>query len=139
MEKSIMKKSVLPLLLLAWIACNAPALDNGTSTLGVYRVTGMLIPLTRYADRSRMISARALRVVDGDTVKVKISKPPVGMEASETIRLIGVDTPEIVDKRKPIQHFAKEASAYAKSRLTGKSILLAFDKDLRDRYGRLLA
>ena len=138
-EKGTMKKSGLPFLLLAWIACTAPALDNGTPSRDAYRVTGMLIPLTRYADKTRMTGARVLRVVDGDTVKVEIAKPPAGLAASETIRLIGVDTPESVDKRKPIQHFAKEASAYAATRLMGKPVLLAFDKDLRDRYGRLFA
>jgi micrococcal nuclease len=99
----------------------------------------MLIPLTRYADKTRMTGARVLRVVDGDTIQVEISTPPAGIASVEKIRLVGVDTPESVDRRKPVQRFAKEASNYVKARLMGKSVFLAFDKDLRDRYGRLLA
>ncbi len=134
-----LKKSWLLLLLLASNAYTAPALDHDGSSYEAYRVTGMIIPLTRYADKSKMTGARVLRVVDGDTVKVEMAKPPAGVAATETIRLVGVDTPEIVDKRKPVQRYAKEASDYVKMRLTGRPILLAFDKDLRDRYGRLLA
>ena len=139
MKKGIMNKIVLLFLFLALIACTAPALDKGTPSQDVYRVTSMLIPLTRYADKAKMTVARVVRVVDGDTIKVETSTPPPGIAVAETIRLVGVDTPEIVDRRKPVQRFAKEASNYVKARLTGKSVRLAFDKDLRDRYGRLLA
>jgi len=139
MKDNILKTGGLLFFLLVWSSCTAPALDNGGSPRGTYRVTGMLIPLTRYADTAKMTGARVQRVVDGDTIKVEIAKPPSGVATAETVRLIGVDTPEIVDKRKPVQRYAKEASAYVKTRLTGKPILLAFDKDLRDRYGRLLA
>jgi micrococcal nuclease len=53
--------------------------------------------------------------------------------------MIGVDTPETVHPRQPVQRFGKEASNYTKSRLLNQNVLLAFDWDLRDRYGRLLA
>lgn len=74
------------------------------------------------------------KVVDGDTIEVSIN----GVD--EKIRLIGVDTPETVDPRKPVQCFGKEASNYSKSILEGKSVKLESDdtQDNRDKYKRLL-
>lgn len=78
--------------------------------------------------------AKVSKVIDGDTIKVLIE----GKE--ETIRLIGIDSPEILDERKPVQCFGKEASNKAKEVLTGKTIILESDPTQRDRdeYGRLL-
>lgn len=76
------------------------------------------------------------RVVDGDTVKV-ISR---GFET--TVRLIGIDTPETVDPRKPVQCGGPAASARAKRLMPpGRPVVLVTDptQDVRDRYGRLLA
>jgi len=86
-----------------------------------------------------MSAATVTRVVDGDTVKLSIERPPAGVRNSETVRLIGVDTPESVDPRRPVQYFGKEASAYTASRLEGKAVLLAFERELYDAYDRLLA
>jgi len=74
------------------------------------------------------------QVVDGDTIKVDLSGK------IETLRLIGIDTPEIVDPRKPVQCFAKEASAKAKEMLKGKKVKLEADSTQgeRDKYDRLL-
>jgi micrococcal nuclease len=57
------------------------------------------------------------------------------------IRLIGLDTPETVDPRKPVQCFGKEASAKAKELLTVKSVRVEKDPSQGefDKYGRLLA
>lgn len=73
-------------------------------------------------------------VVDGDTIKVTISGKLV------TIRIIGLDTPETVDPRKPVQCFGKEASDQAKALLSGKKISLTPDptQDDTDKYDRLL-
>ncbi|MBI4035724.1 thermonuclease family protein [Candidatus Daviesbacteria bacterium] len=73
-------------------------------------------------------------VIDGDTVKVTL-----GSE-QETLRLIGIDSPETVDPRKPVQCFGKEASAKAKALLSGKSVRLEADptQGERDKYQRLL-
>ncbi len=74
-------------------------------------------------------------VVDGDTIKIKIG------DSVETLRLIGLDTPETVDPRKPVQCFGKIASAKAKELLTGTSVRLETDptQGVRDKYGRFLA
>lgn len=77
---------------------------------------------------------KVISVVDGDTIKASIN----GME--QTLRLIGMDTPEVVDPRKPVQCFGKEASDKAKAILTGQMVRLEFDPTQGDfdKYQRLL-
>jgi micrococcal nuclease len=75
-----------------------------------------------------------VRVVDGDTILVR---GPGGR--TEDVRLIGIDTPETVDPRRPVGCFGPEASAYAKHLLTGRRVLLRYDREIHDRYGRFLA
>lgn len=74
-------------------------------------------------------------VVDGDTVKVNING------TIETLRLIGMDTPETVDPRKPVQCFGKEASNKAKELLIGKKVRIEKDPTQGefDKYNRRLA
>lgn len=97
--------------------------------------------LTSYkeADIARMTEAFVLRVIDGDTIKVTIDNPPKGLQATETVRLLGVDTPETVHPSKPVEFFGKEAGAFTRTALEGKQVYLAFDWDLRDDYQRVLA
>ena len=76
--------------------------------------------------------SKVIRVVDGDTIVIKYQ------DQDEKARLIGVDTPETVDPRRPVQYFGKEASDFTTKILTGKIIRLEFDQDRRDKYGRLL-
>jgi micrococcal nuclease len=79
-------------------------------------------------------SYKVVKVVDGDTVDVEMNGTKV------RLRLIGIDTPETVDPRKPVQCFGKEASDRAKSVLTGKTVTLEADTTQgdKDSYGRLL-
>jgi micrococcal nuclease len=86
-----------------------------------------------------MVPAEVIDHVDGDTVRVRIPHAPEQVGAVETIRLIGVDTPETVHPSRPVERFGREASDFTRRGLLGKSVYLAFDWDLRDRYGRLLA
>jgi endonuclease YncB( thermonuclease family) len=74
------------------------------------------------------------RVIDGDTIDVVIS------DIVERVRFIGLDTPETVDPRKPVQCFGLEASNYAKNLLNGKKVSLEGDTSQanKDKYGRLL-
>ncbi len=74
------------------------------------------------------------RVVDGDTFDVNINGQ------TKRIRLIGVDTPETVDPRKPVQCFGKEASNKAVELLLNKKVKLDADSTQgeTDKYGRLL-
>jgi micrococcal nuclease len=73
-------------------------------------------------------------VVDGDTIDVQLS----GGEAR--VRLIGINTPESVDPRRPVECFGQEASASAAAMLDGQTVLLESDPSQgdRDRFSRLL-
>jgi micrococcal nuclease len=86
-----------------------------------------------------MVPAEVIDPVDGDTVRVRILQPPEGLRAVETLRLLGVDTPETVHPSRPVERFGKEAGDFTREALLGQGVYLAFDWDLRDRYGRLLA
>lgn len=74
------------------------------------------------------------QVTDGDTINVMIAGQ------KETVRMIGIDTPEVKDPRKPVQCFGKAASAETHRLLDGKSVRLEGDPQNsdRDKYHRLL-
>lgn len=78
-------------------------------------------------------AARVLRVVDGDTLRVRIGGKV------EDVRLIGVDTPETVDPEEPVQCFGPRASRFSKRLAGGQRVRLVFGAERRDAYGRLLA
>lgn len=69
------------------------------------------------------------RVIDGDTVE---------LGTGERVRYIGMDTPETVDPRKPVQCFGREASTKNKGLVEGKVVVLEKDISETDKYGRLL-
>ncbi len=78
-------------------------------------------------------AATVIQVVDGDTVVVELN----GRE--ETLRLIGVVTPETLDPDTPPQCFGPEASEHTKALLPpGTEVRLSRDVEARDRYDRLL-
>lgn len=78
-------------------------------------------------------AATVVRVVDGDTVDLRLGR------RAETARLLGVDTPETVHPGAPVGCFGPEASARTKELLPeGTVVRLARDVEARDRYGRLL-
>jgi micrococcal nuclease len=72
---------------------------------------------------------KVVRVIDGDTVEI---------EGGERVRYIGIDTPETVDPRKPVQCFGVEASKKNKEMVEGKMVRLEKDITDRDKYNRLL-
>lgn len=73
--------------------------------------------------------ATVTSVTDGDTFRIS---------TGQTVRMIGIDTPETVDPRKTVQCFGKDASAKTKELLLGKTVRLEKDVSETDRYGRLL-
>lgn len=87
-----------------------------------------VVPEEKPSDSSRDVS-RVTRVVDGDTVK---------LESGETLRYIGIDTPETVDPRRAVGCFGKEASAKNKELVEGKEVRLIKDVSETDKYKRLL-
>ena len=80
-----------------------------------------------------MTPAKVTRHIDGDTFKVSIADPPYGMRIEETVRLMGIDTPEMDEPRgaEALDHVARTVGA--------GPVYLAFDFQRRDRFGRLLA
>ncbi len=72
---------------------------------------------------------KVTRVIDGDTIEI---------EGGERVRYIGIDTPETVDPRKPVQCFGVEASKKNKEMVEGKIVRLEKDITDRDKYNRLL-
>jgi micrococcal nuclease len=124
--------------------CNPPLLQDGPGPApsgepDLYRVDAAGLRSSTAAELGRMVPAEVVDHVDGDTVRVRIANPPGGLSVVETIRLLGVDTPETVHPNRPVEAFGREAGDFTRSRLLGKQVYLAFDWDLRDRYGRLLA
>lgn len=80
----------------------------------------------------KLISAKVVRVVDGDTAVFALAG---GRE--EKVRFIGIDTPESTTK---VEEYGKEAAAYTRRALpVGRSVKLEPDVEERDRYGRMLA
>jgi len=79
-----------------------------------------------------MVAATVVRVVDGDTIRVSIE----GQEYR--VRYIGIDTPETVDPRRPVQCFGQEASERNRQLVEGKTVSLEKDVSDVDGFGRLL-
>jgi len=71
-----------------------------------------------------------LQVFDGDTVEL-----PFG-EVDESVRLIGIDTPETYPKTEPL---GPEASAFTKALLRGREVYAQLGVEERDSYRRVLA
>lgn len=91
-----------------------------------------------------------VRVVDGDTMEVRFPNGEV-----DTVRLLGVDTPETSAEstspdefegipetdagRAYLRAWGVEASAFAESELAGEEVTVMTGGDRRGGYGRLLA
>jgi len=80
-----------------------------------------------------VVSARVVRVIDGDTIEVTIDG------AEEDVRYIGVDTPETVKPGSPVECYGPQASAANHRLVEGRTVRLVFDAERRDVYDRLLA
>lgn len=85
------------------------------------------------------------RIVDGDTIVVEVTGRVDGPGAGEaaigeehTVRLIGIDTPESVDPRAPVDCFGREASAATAALLEGTEVRLVKDVEERDGFDRAL-
>ncbi|WP_285766421.1 thermonuclease family protein [Peribacillus sp. SI8-4] len=86
-------------------------------------------------EKGKTFPAKIVRVVDGDTVKIKLAN---GNE--ETVRLLLIDTPETVHPSKPVQPFGPEASKFTKNLMpAGSTVEVETGIGERDKYGRLLA
>src|SRR5215217_8784600 len=86
------------------------------------------------SEPSGPVTARVTHVVDGDTIDVEL---PDGAE--ETVRYIGIDTPETVKPDTPVQCGGPKAHAANERLVGGRTVTLRFDRERRDVYDRLLA
>lgn len=108
-------------------------------------------PTAAAPDVANGTAATVVDVVDGDTVDVRY-----GNGSTDTVRLLGVDTPEVHVDNQPAEYegvpdtdagaaclesAGENASAFAERWLAGARVTLVTDPaaDRRDRYGRLLA
>lgn len=92
-------------------------------------------------DRDGDIPAGALEmevvsITDGDTLELRTDETGGPVEAGETIsvRLIGIDTPEVY----PVTECYGDEAEAELTRLAGDTVYIADDQDLTDDYGRTL-
>lgn len=79
-------------------------------------------------------AATVVEVTDGDTIDVDFAGE------QESVRLLGIDTPETHHPTKPVECFGAEAAARTAALLpAGTPVRLVRDAEARDRFGRLLA
>ena len=110
---------------------SSPQLANVSAATGATTTAPIVAAPVQTAEPSHPV----VKVVDGDTLDVLVDGK------TTRLRLIGLDTPETVDPRKPVQCFGKAASDKAKELLTGKTVRIEFDvsQGTLDKYGRTLA
>lgn len=88
---------------------------------------------TPVTDVSGRMPATVVSVVDGDTISVRVAG------RRETVRLIGVNTPETKHPVKPVECFGPEASRHTAELLpVGAKLWVWRDIETRDKYDRLL-
>lgn len=96
--------------------------------------SGWLVSLGRIAQANQPGLYAISHFVDGDTIIVNMNGH------DETIRFVGIDTPETHKPNTPVQCFGPEAATYTKQRIDNKRVRLVSDplSTNRDRYKRLL-
>jgi endonuclease YncB( thermonuclease family) len=90
-----------------------------------YPLLASACPLDRADER-----AGVAYVYDGDTLK---------LEDGRKVRFIGINTPEISHDGSPSEPFAQAARKRLIALIDGGKVLLRYDRERHDRYGRLLA
>ena len=123
---------IIAVLLLAGAAIAFAALTSGPSVLGT---TPSGEPIGTGAGPDGATEAAAvIRVVDGDTIVVRIG----GRE--ERVRYIGLDAPEVANAGAgtPGECGGDEARAVNERLVVGEQLVLERDVSDRDRFGRLL-
>jgi micrococcal nuclease len=89
-------------------------------------------PAASYTPGPGAVAAPVVRVVDGDTIVVRLDG------RQQRVRYTGMNTPESVDPRRPVQCFGKEAAVRNRQLVEGKAVWLEKDVSETDRFGRLL-
>lgn len=108
-------------------------LGAGLLALGI--AIGYLLPREPVVSEKEIPSLyTVVAVIDGDTITVEMGNK------IETVRLLGIDTPEVSNPYTPEECFGEEASKRTEELLEGKKVNLVSDplSSDRDMYGRLL-
>lgn len=84
-------------------------------------------------DPSSLQTARVVDITDGDTIRVRLQ------DKVEKLRLIGVNSPELSHPTRGEEPYAQAAREYTRQKLSNQTVLLEFDVQQNDQYGRLLA
>ncbi len=88
---------------------------------------------------AQKIKVKVIRVIDGDTVVVKILEPVKGLRKREKVRYIAINTLEIHTSSHIPHPFARKAYLLNKKLVEGKVLFLEIpEKRKRGFYGRLL-
>lgn len=85
------------------------------------------------------VMGRVKTVIDGDTLDVLLDETVAGLRAQERVRLIGIDAPELRGNIPAISSIAERAKNFLLFLTEEQKIVLEFDSQSRDAYGRLLA
>lgn len=78
------------------------------------------------------VRGRITDVIDGDTLQARIRG------TTTTVRLIGLDAPELPHPPDPAECFAAEAAGFAQTRVEGRRVTMQYDAERIDAYGRTL-
>ena len=128
---SLMQKTASPV----EVGVSTQAQSQTTSTIAVTPQVTTTLPVVKWPD-TVVSNALVTKVVDGDTVDVLLDD----QTTVTRLRLLGINTPETVDPRKPVQCFGHEASNHMKELVSNKRIFVVADPqaDDHDKYGRTL-
>ncbi len=99
-----------------------------------WRIFFIIVLLPSSVFSAELQEGNIIHVVDGDTAYIKINK------TIERVRFLGIDTPELHDKKNKPQCFGKEAKKELQRIGKGKNVFVQKDtiQPNRDAYGRLL-
>lgn len=127
-----MKKAIIRLLFLLFVLIflnSLPAPISVSKTTTPPPTGGQAYTLNAIPSIPTRQTVLVTRVVDGDTIEIT---------GGQKVRYIGIDTPEVVDPRKPIECFGEKAKERNQQLVENKTVELEIDVSETDKYGRLL-
>lgn len=101
--------------------------------VGLITITGCGSPEPHSQPAIARGEATVVEVIDGDTLRLAIA------QRNETVRLIGINTPETKHPTRGVECFGPEATAFLAGLLPpGTTVRVERDSEARDSYRRLL-